>query len=197
MKTSRIARETVSIGKNAEVLKSRRTRSSLNTSIRAFAAGDADLTVEHKDDDGNDSSSLSSIGPSGTSDIEDALVSLSSRKRKRGLGSPSTTVTTTSTLAVATRTSPRKADIKNEDGSPAKIKKGRKQPFKRVVDESGEVNIHPPANWQEIYTAVQEMRKKVLAPVDTMGCESLAEETRSPRVSPPLQPTSPSSSLTS
>lgn len=181
MKTSRIARETVSIGKNAEILTRRQARSSLTSSIRAFAAGDANLTVEQKEDDGNESSSLSSIGPSGASDIEDSLTPSSTRKRKRSIGSPPASVTTTSTVTVTTRTSPRKADIKTEDDSRAKIKKGRKQPIKKVVGDSGEVTIHPPTNWQEIYTAVQEMRKKVLAPVDTMGCESLAEETRSPR----------------
>ncbi|KAL9005600.1 MAG: hypothetical protein Q9188_001648 [Gyalolechia gomerana] len=182
MKTSRIARETAFIAKNAEIVTRRQTRSSLTTSIRAFAAENAaDLTVDQDNAVGSDSSSLSSIGSSGVSDIEEALVPSSARKRKRGIDSPSTTVTTASTIAVATKTSPRKANIKTQDGSPARIKKGRKQPFKRVVNDSGEVTIHPPANWQEIYSAVQEMRKKVLAPVDTMGCESLAEDTRTPR----------------
>ncbi|KAL8942580.1 MAG: hypothetical protein Q9216_001562 [Gyalolechia sp. 2 TL-2023] len=181
MKTSRIARETAKIGKNAEVVARRHTRSSLTASIRAFAAEDAVNFAEKQEEDvGDDSSSLSSIGSSGPSDIEDFLAPSSSQKRKRGIGSPSTTITT-ATIAVTTKTSPSKADIKTQDGSPAKIKRGRKQPFKKVVSDSGEVTIHPPANWQEIYTAVQEMRKKVLAPVDTMGCESLAEDTRTPR----------------
>ena len=37
-------------------------------------------------------------------------------------------------------------------------------------------------NWQEIYDAVMAMRRKVVAPVDTMGCESLAEEHLTARV---------------
>ena len=41
--------------------------------------------------------------------------------------------------------------------------------------------IRPPENWEQVYALTEEMRAKVLAPVDTMGCESLAEDKRSPR----------------
>ncbi|KAL8917264.1 MAG: hypothetical protein Q9208_008040 [Pyrenodesmia sp. 3 TL-2023] len=181
MKTSRIARETARISKNAEIPTSRLTRSSLTASIRAFAAEDVPKTaVKTEEEVGDDVSSLSSLSSSPRFDIEDIPILSSTRqKRKRGAGSPSTSVTTASAIEVKTRISPQK--VKTEDGSTARIKKGRKQPAKKVVEKSGEVTIHPPANWEEIYTAVQEMRKKVLAPVDTMGCETLAEETRTPR----------------
>ncbi|KAL9604035.1 MAG: hypothetical protein Q9219_000797 [cf. Caloplaca sp. 3 TL-2023] len=180
MKTSRIARETVKIGRNAEVVPRRPTRLSRTTSIRAFTADGA--VVKQEDEGSDDSSSLSSLASQEEPDIEDAPAILGSQKRKRGGDDdPPSNLTTTSTLEVTTKTSPRKALVKNEDGSPAKIKRGRKQPAKKTVNDSGEVSIHPPANWQDIYTAVQEMRKKVLAPVDTMGCESLAEDIRTPR----------------
>lgn len=36
--------------------------------------------------------------------------------------------------------------------------------------------MKPPKNWKEIYDRVKEMRRHVIAPVDTMGCEKLPEE---------------------
>ena len=133
-----------------------------------------------KSEDQSDDSSLSSIASAASFDIEDCAFSTVSHKRKRGIDSPSTTVTSASSN-ISIRTSPRKAGVKVEDGE-SKVKKARKQPAKRLVHESGEVEIHPPANWEEIYEAVRKMRKKVQAPVDTMGCETLAEEHLSPRV---------------
>ncbi|KAL8799028.1 MAG: hypothetical protein Q9182_006207 [Xanthomendoza sp. 2 TL-2023] len=181
MKTSRFARETAGIGKNSEIVTRRNTRS-FAASINTFAAKDARGSIVKREDDGDDSSSLSSLDSPATLEIEDAPPLLTLSKRKRGTFSPATTVTEASTIKLKTRNSPRRAGVKTEDGSPAKIKRGRKQPAKKVIDnDSGEVTIHPPANWQEIYGLVQEMRKKILAPVDTMGCESLAEDTRSPR----------------
>jgi endonuclease-3 len=41
--------------------------------------------------------------------------------------------------------------------------------------------MEPPANWEEIYALTREMRNENVAPVDTMGCESLADRTRTPR----------------
>ena len=43
------------------------------------------------------------------------------------------------------------------------------------------MEIHPPAHWELVYTTIQEMRKRILAPVDTMGCETLAQPDISPR----------------
>ncbi|KAI4723757.1 DNA glycosylase [Aureobasidium sp. EXF-10728] len=57
-------------------------------------------------------------------------------------------------------------------------KKAKRQPAKRIKGEHG--RVEPPANWEQVYSMTAEMRKKVLAPVDTMGCESLAERDRSP-----------------
>lgn len=57
-------------------------------------------------------------------------------------------------------------------------KKTKRQPAKRIKGENG--RVEPPPNWEQVYNMTAEMRKKVLAPVDTMGCESLAERDRSP-----------------
>ncbi|CAG8459359.1 12639_t:CDS:2 [Acaulospora morrowiae] len=34
----------------------------------------------------------------------------------------------------------------------------------------------PPTNWEEVYQSIKEYRKTLVAPVDVMGCERLAEE---------------------
>ncbi|KAI8981569.1 DNA glycosylase [Pilobolus umbonatus] len=40
-------------------------------------------------------------------------------------------------------------------------------------------NIHPPDTWNSVYDRIQEFRTGITAPVDTMGCERLADETAS------------------
>ncbi|KAL9017636.1 MAG: hypothetical protein Q9185_005032 [Variospora sp. 1 TL-2023] len=173
MKTSRIARETAIIAANSPLSASRQTRSQLTATIRAFAAENVvNVAVKQEEQINDDSSSLSPLSSPGVSDIEDALVSSAPRKRKCEVNSPAATVMISP---------PRGPILKSEDGSPRKIKRGRRQPAKKIITDTGEVATHPPANWEEIYTAVQEMRRQVLAPVDTMGCESLAEDNRSPQ----------------
>lgn len=63
----------------------------------------------------------------------------------------------------------------------AKPKKARRAPAKKVYGADGSVKMEPPANWEEIYALTREMRNENIAPVDTMGCESLADRKRSPR----------------
>ena len=189
MKTSRIARETARVARQSlptDPTSVRQTRS-FATSLNAFTANHVSaqaspLDIKEEDQSVSDSS-LSSAPSAANFDIEDAVIEASStRKRKRGLDTPSTTITTTSTVT-STRTSPRKA--KNPGGN--NVKRVKRQPAKQSINEAGEVEIHPPANWREIYDAVQEMRMRILAPVDTMGCESLAQEHLTPKVS--LAPT--------
>ena len=183
MRTSRIAQETSRIVKLSPTTASpRRQTRAFAASLSALAAnGHAVELPQVKLEYHSDDSSLSSVDSVASFDIEDIATPIKSRKRKRGLDTPSTTVTS-AFLSISTRTSPRKAGLKVEDGD-HKVKKGRKQPAKKVFNGNGEVEIHPPANWEEIYEAVREMRKKVLAPVDTMGCETLAEEHLSEQVS--------------
>ncbi|KAK4989359.1 alpha,alpha-trehalase nth1 [Elasticomyces elasticus] len=118
------------------------------------------------------------------SDIEDASYTSpperpTSRKRKRGAVAPvkhETTSKTTNTTGI--RQSPRKPTSEIASSTPKKVVR---QPAKRVSGPNGTLATSPPANWEEVYNLTVEMRKRVLAPVDTMGCESLAEDTRSPR----------------
>ena len=62
-----------------------------------------------------------------------------------------------------------------------KPKRARRAPAKKIKSEDGNVKIEPPSNWEEIYALTREMRNENVAPVDTMGCESLADKQRSPR----------------
>jgi endonuclease-3 len=65
--------------------------------------------------------------------------------------------------------------------SPKKPKKVRRTPAKKIKGEDGSFTVQPPSNWEEMYALTRQMRNENLAPVDTMGCESLAERTRTPR----------------
>lgn len=190
MKTSRIARDTAKVAisfSQADYAPRRQTRA-FAASLQAFSAnGEVPLPSPGRNgvkrEDTSDDDSLSTLAS--VFDIEDVpFESSTSRKRKRGLGSPSTAITTKST-STSTRNSPRKPDLTSEDGTVGKLKKAKRQPAKRIVNEAGEAKIEAPANWEEIYDAVREMRKERLAPVDTMGCEMLAEEHLTPRVSWP------------
>ena len=186
MKTSRFAKETAKVVKQVtevDFVPKRQTRS-FAKSLQAFSAHgiplpEPELSGLKQEDISGDDSSLSSAASVASLDIEDAGITVSlSKKRKRGIDTPATIGTSISTVT-SIRTSPRKIA---SDDSAGKPKKAKRQPAKQITNELGEVEVHPPANWEEIYDAVREMRKKVLAPVDTMGCETLAEQHLTPRV---------------
>ena len=189
MKTSRIARDTAKVAisfSQADYVPKRQTRA-FAVSLQAFTAnGDVPLASPGKKgvkiEATSDDDSLSSLGS--VFDIEDVpFGSPASRKRKRGLDSPSTAITTKSSTSSISRTSPRKPEVKPEDGTVGKRKRAKRQPAKKIVNDAGDVKVEAPANWEQIYDAVKEMRKERLAPVDTMGCETLAEDNLTPRVS--------------
>jgi endonuclease-3 len=114
-----------------------------------------------------------------SNDIEDAVSG--PRKRKRTLletlvknGSPQTTVKVKTEVEESITFSP----------SPSQDRRVRKPARQVKNEETGEVEIHPPNDWAEVYALVKEMRTKGAAcnaAVDTMGCESLAEKNVSPR----------------
>lgn len=190
MKTSRIAKRTAKISDKVPHTKatiaSRQTRS-FAASLQAFSAHATtnsqarNLTVKQEDDSGDSDSPLSPAASSLAPDIEDFAKStnLPSLKRKRQVGSPGLTGISTPPI---TESIPQKEalDIAKNDG---RIKKARSQLAITTANQDGKVEIYPPTNWAQIYDAVKEMRKTILAPVDTMGCERLAEEHVSPRVS--------------
>lgn len=102
--------------------------------------------------------------------------------RKRG---DAPTASSIKVEAATTRRSPRKAlkrePLSDDEHANKTPKKPRRQPAKRITGSpSTSEAIEPPPKWEEVYTTTQIMRKRLLAPVDTMGCEALAEETRAP-----------------
>ena len=175
MKSSRIAQETARVvkGKSLESLPPRRQTRAFAASLRGFSASDLPLDEVVKQEVGGESDSDPS-SPSSI-DIEDLPFNTPvSKKRKRELKTPSTAVTTIST-STSTRTSPRKAGLQEGGAVPGKIKKARRQPAKKVVRNDGTVQYEAPLNWEEVFEVTREMRKNNLAPVDTMGCERIAD----------------------
>jgi endonuclease-3 len=109
------------------------------------------------------------------SDLDIPLATpVSSRKRKRVSikqnASPSTSSRLTQPDALPTKTSPSSIP-----------KRAKRQPAKRVTSAPGDIKIEPPPGWEALYALTAQMRSTWPAPVDTMGCESLAEDSRSPR----------------
>lgn len=111
-------------------------------------------------------------------DIEDSVPA--PRKRKREV------TTRTKVERSPQKTIKVKTEIEDKTTlSPAKERKVRK-PARHVKNEdTGEVEIHPPNDWAEVYDVVMEMRTKGSAQnaaVDTMGCDRLAQDTVPPKV---------------
>jgi endonuclease-3 len=154
MRTSRVSRETARV---VDALSSRGSNGDApRRSLRNFAHT-ADVNYA-ADDASSDLSSLASdASPSSASPSPPP----SGRKRKR---------------TVKTEVPSPNASAANRNTNLPK--KTKRQPAKRIKGEHGPVE--PPPNWEQVYNITAEMRKKVLAPVDTMGCESLAERNRSP-----------------
>lgn len=175
MRTSRVSRDT------ARVVE---TTSSINgvltprRSLRVFAHTTEIPSNIVKPEPASDSDAELSSTPSSLDDGDFALktTSTSLGKRKRGgTVTPATTATTTSSETI--RRSPRKAETSNGSSKP---KKARRRPAKHIRGPNGTAKVEPPPNWEEVYNVTAEMRKRVVAPVDTMGCESAAEDHRSP-----------------
>jgi len=166
MRTSRISREASKVISATAALEStgRTTRSSLSR----FAHNGARTEVDAEKDE-----------VAVSNDIEDAVPG--PRKRKRALSetpmkksSPRTTVKVKTEVEESVTISP----------TPSKDRRIRKPARQVKNEETGEVEIHPPNDWAEIYAIVKEMRTQGAArnaAVDTMGCASLAEKDVSPR----------------
>ena len=159
MRTSKISQETSRL-LNATNLQTRRsTRSSL------FRTRETDASTKDED------------SPEPT-DIEDVVPS---RKRKRD-PTPRTPIKKSPNGKTVIKTEVEESII---TFTPTKERKVRKPARPVKNEDTGEVEIHPPNDWEEVYAAVKEMRISGTAQnaaVDTMGCEKLGEDTVSPKV---------------
>jgi endonuclease-3 len=163
MRTSRVSRDT------SRIVAASRTQRTLRQTRSATNAPAPIKRETGSDENAGSPSDLSSVPADSVSEGEARRMPM---KRKRGQETPiiiKKEVEETSIVAIA---SPKKD---------AKVKKARRAPAKKTKTSDGTVKIEPPANWEEIYTLTREMRNENIAPVDTMGCESLAEKNRSPR----------------
>jgi endonuclease-3 len=155
MRTSRVSRDTSRV-----VAASRAQRTLRQTRSVANITAQANGSTSKKE--GSSDSELSSIPADSGSDRDARPV----KKRRIAQDAPTTVKHESKEISIATIASPKKA---------------RRAPAKKITGSDGSVKIEPPANWEEIYALTREMRNENLAPVDTMGCESLADRERSPR----------------
>jgi endonuclease-3 len=163
MRTSRVSRDTSRILAASRTQRTlRQTRSGANVAAQAHGNG------VKTEDIGTSDSGLSSAPADSGSDGEQRPV----KKRRTGQEAPATIKHESKEVSIATIASPKKE---------SKPKKARRTPAKKVIGVDGSVKVEPPANWEEIYALTRQMRNENVAPVDTMGCESLAERTRTPR----------------
>jgi endonuclease-3 len=170
MRTSQISRDTSRIIAASRTQRTlRQTRSAANIASRGVqnrATSPGTSAVENGG--GASESELSSALSDAYSDKE---ARRATGKRKRGQQAP-IVVKHENKVSIATIASPQK------DKKPSKA---RRTPAKKIKGPNGNVKIEPPSNWEEIYALTREMRNENIAPVDTMGCESLADRTRTPR----------------
>ncbi|KAK3114479.1 alpha,alpha-trehalase nth1 [Teratosphaeriaceae sp. CCFEE 6253] len=175
MRTSRVSRETQRI----VTALSPTTIPGSRRSIRSRPV------ANEAHEDGTAQALNKSAGTAESSDLSSAPASPATTlgKRKRhDADTPSTSVTTLSAEATAIRRSPRKAPKPEANGDNVATKrKAKRQPAKHIKGPTGDLAVEPPANWEKVWSITAAMRQRILAPVDTMGCESLAEESRSPR----------------
>ncbi|KAJ9662827.1 alpha,alpha-trehalase nth1 [Coniosporium apollinis] len=189
MRTSRISRDTSKVA-NSLSARTKPLRATQGRTLKQYgfgaeqpvAAAKAAVKRELGDESGSELSSVPSDLDENLEPVDTTVTSL--HKRKRGADTPASGTTTQQEI-VTTQTPPRKRlalgvepdTIATKD----KAKKARRAPAKKIVGGNGKVKVEPPPNWEEVYNLTKEMRSKVIAPVDTMGCESLAEGHRSPR----------------
>ncbi|KAK4556894.1 alpha,alpha-trehalase nth1 [Recurvomyces mirabilis] len=145
-------------------------------SLRGFAADAAS-----KNEDEVSTSNLASTADTSQSAGSPSVPS-SSGKRKRDALKPKPTTAIASQDDANVRRSSRKAlKLEDEEEGQPSVRKAKRQPSKHTKGQNDNATVEPPPGWEEVYDITAVMRKRVIAPVDTMGCEDLADKKRSPR----------------
>ncbi|KAF2452981.1 DNA glycosylase [Lineolata rhizophorae] len=181
MRTSRISRETEKAVSSMPT-RSRPARQSPARArfLRSYALdGRPSTTPESTADNASEDSGLSDP-PSdlGRSDAEpSAQPSQQSRKRKRGLSTPEIPKSLgAKSTSSSSATMAKQASSPAADGAAARTRAPRRKPARKAVGPAGSVAVAPPTGWETLYNATLAMRSRIAAPVDTMGCERLADE---------------------
>jgi endonuclease-3 len=165
MRTSRISRDT------SKILAASRTQRPLRQTRTATGPQRGTTKAEEEAENNHNAASdseLSSVPDSGS----EGEAQTASKKRKRGQPAPIAVKQEIQETSIDTVASPKKG---------TRAKKARRAPAKKVKGSDGSVKMEPPTNWEDIYALTREMRNANIAPVDTMGCESLADKNRTPR----------------
>ena len=181
MRTSRIARETSKLSEmvtSADHAPRRHTRA-FAAKVRTFEAADhrsraVTSTAVKREVLTELEVSMQTASQDGSADMEDLALYAPSPKRRRTLYSRSP-----GAPPIQKRESPRKL-AQAAQASP-QLKREKRTPAKRITNADGEIRIQAPSGWEEVYGLVREMRKDRTAPVDTMGCETLAQAHMSER----------------
>ncbi|KAF2725841.1 DNA glycosylase [Polychaeton citri CBS 116435] len=172
MRTSRISRDTSRVVDALSASQSNRRSSRLNKVKDEHETSLA--TPDHRSSD----SELSSPPASPAWNQNSSL-----GKRKRTPNHTRTKEPHLQIEATPTRRSSGKAHdtVAGNGVSRSAPRKANRRPAKRINGPNGELKVEAPPSWATVYEVTARMRKRVLAPVDTMGCESLAEADRSPK----------------
>jgi endonuclease-3 len=170
MRTSRISRDTSKILAASRTQRTlRQTRPATNAPTLCTQRGTikAEEEAENNHNVASDSE-LSSVPDSGS----EGEAQRANKKRKREQDAPIVVKQEIQDTSIDIIASPKKG---------TQAKKARRAPAKKIKGSDGSIKTEPPANWEEIYALTREMRNANIAPVDTMGCESLADKNRAPR----------------
>ena len=123
-------------------------------------------------------------------DIESLPLADSPRRSKRiKLETAATSVTVNRGLdETAQDTDPqrkntRKKTVKVSGSQTKQITKSPRKP--KPIQQSLEVPHPAPPQWRETYDAIKQMRSRVVAPVDTMGCDQAQYKEEDPKVDTP------------
>ncbi|KAF1962171.1 DNA repair protein-like protein Ntg1 [Byssothecium circinans] len=180
MRTSRISRDTSKLLSATRTRPLRQSHSAANTTLRDSSLnthgtrdGQRESVSAVHDGSAPSDSELSSVPDSG-SEGEEWMTASKKRKRGQALSviQPTAVKREAREITIATIALPKKG---------TKVRKARRAPAKKIKGQDGSVKIEPPPNWEEIYALTREMRNENVAPVDTMGCESLADLSGTPR----------------
>jgi endonuclease-3 len=72
-------------------------------------------------------------------------------------------------------------ELVHEEDTSSRVKtKSPKKP--KPIQQSLDIPHPAPTRWKEVYDSIKEMRAQIIAPVDTMGCESAQHKETDPKV---------------
>ena len=120
--------------------------------------------------------------------LDDVVVEESPRRSKRVKTEPKIEEIPDLEDIVATTSTPRKkatrTKLSQDVDAETPTKRDMKSPKKpKPIPQSLETPHPAPESWREVYDTIKEMRSRIIAPVDTMGCDQAQLKESDPKVS--------------